>query len=508
MSRYTILTALMTVLLINSCNEVDYELFPDGYVKILSIKGSGIKDCMAGNTVTEYRDSILILKGGGDPDTDAFASLQVMDMQTACETFGYSSDMIEIIPEEAYSISGDGKISLPGTTRSMYVSMKFAPDVIYEKKLESQGRILVLPLILESQTDTINISSNKILYRFDVRGPLLQWADKGNTTAQIDYLTMEVPIDVNVSYHGSSLQDFECSLDKTGLDVLVSQYNQSHETSYELLPESAYTFTPFTIAAKQETGGTKLALSRTGLVSDKEYLLPMKLNNENMPVEVSSDVKYLIVTNPKYTYKEIDRTGWTIALANATNAGSQWSRPTNLLDDDVIGTHWDSYTAKSYVTPGEDDYVYDHSYPIQHYMSKMRKIPNMLIVVDLGKSQVVSRISISKPSAKNCQDLKACEFYMADDFVFKSVKEGGRTENYNTADDGNDWKKVLTISDVPKTSGTWWYDVPQSVSDADRTGRYVKIRPIEDWGRAEGCCQISDFRVMAAVAVDGVLIEN
>ena len=82
MSRYTILTALMTVLLINSCNEVDYELFPDGYVKILSIKGSGIKDCMAGNTVTEYRDSILILKGGGDPDTDAFASLQVMDMQT------------------------------------------------------------------------------------------------------------------------------------------------------------------------------------------------------------------------------------------------------------------------------------------------------------------------------------------------------------------------------------------------------------------------------------------
>ena len=204
---------------------------------------------------------------------------------------------------------------------------------------------------------------------------------------------------------------------------------------------------------------------------------------------------------------ELDRSEWTIELANATNMGSQWSRATNILDGDVE-TFWDSYTGKEFVLADEDDYVYNHEYNATHWMQKMREIPNMLIVIDMGTPHVISRISISKPSAKNCQDLTACEFYMADDFVFKPVKEGGRAENYNTADEGNDWKKVLTISDVPKTSGTWWYDVPQSVPDSDRTGRYVKIRPIEDWGRAEGCCQISDFRVMAAVAVDGVLLEN
>ena len=204
---------------------------------------------------------------------------------------------------------------------------------------------------------------------------------------------------------------------------------------------------------------------------------------------------------------ELDRSEWTIELANATNMGSTWSRATNILDGNVE-TLWDSYTGKQFVLADEDDYVYNHEYNATHWMQKMREIPNMLIVIDMGKPHVISRISISKPSTKNCQDLRSCEFYMADTFVFKPVTEGGRIENYNTADDGNDWKKVLTITDVPKTPGTWWYDVPQSVPEADRTGRYIKIRPTADYGRAKGCCQISEFKVVATIVDDGTTLTD
>lgn len=103
MKRILLVITTLCALLLLSCNE-DYTLFPDKYNRILSLKNSGVRELRSGNTVKEYKDSILVLKGGGNPDNDAFARIEVMELGKACETFGYESGSIEIIASESYSI--------------------------------------------------------------------------------------------------------------------------------------------------------------------------------------------------------------------------------------------------------------------------------------------------------------------------------------------------------------------------------------------------------------------
>ena len=70
---------------------------------------------------------------------------------------------------------------------------------------------------------------------------------------------------------------------------------------------------------------------------------------------------------------------------------------------------------------------------------------------------------------------------------------GGNLANYNTANDENDWKLVLTATDIPKETGIFWYDVTESV-----TGRYLKIRPTKGY-RGNTACEIAEIYVDAIV---------
>ena len=109
MKRISIATIFLSVLLLASCRE-EYKLFPDRYNRILSIKNSGVRELRSGNTVKEYKDSILVLKGGGNPDGDAFARIEVMSLAKACETFGYDEGSLEIIDESSYSIKDGDEV--------------------------------------------------------------------------------------------------------------------------------------------------------------------------------------------------------------------------------------------------------------------------------------------------------------------------------------------------------------------------------------------------------------
>ena len=83
---------------------------------------------------------------------------------------------------------------------------------------------------------------------------------------------------------------------------------------------------------------------------------------------------------------------------------------------------------------------------------------------------------------------------------------GGNLANYNTANDGNDWKLVLTATDIPKETGIFWYDVPETVSKEGRTGRYLKIRPTRGY-RGNTPCEIAEIYVDGIVQGDTANVE-
>ena len=81
------------------------------------------------------------------------------------------------------------------------------------------------------------------------------------------------------------------------------------------------------------------------------------------------------------------------------------------------------------------------------------------------------------------------------------MQDGGSIANYNTLDEGNDWKLFTTIeTDWPVKE--YWSHVQTAVK-----GRYVKIRPIELSHPDKRALNIAEFYVSELVSIDGYPVK-
>lgn len=216
----------------------------------------------------------------------------------------------------------------------------------------------------------------------------------------------------------------------------------------------------------------------------------------------------------------VDRANWMVKFVNSYYSRMDW-RP-ELMYDGELSTEWSNPWNKPLVGAEEDDFNYlwsSNEWSVLIGEDRHRDIPNIVFVFDFKKDIEIGRVGIGKSPLDwpHNQDLRSCEFYVGTVWNFKSASEktvtsedgsrtntwpgGGTLENYNTANDDNDWKLVLTATEIPKENGIFWYDVPETVSKADRTGRYLKIRPTSGY-RGNTPCEIAE------IYVDGIVQEN
>lgn len=216
----------------------------------------------------------------------------------------------------------------------------------------------------------------------------------------------------------------------------------------------------------------------------------------------------------------VDRKDWGVKFVNSY----YWSmdlRPEKMYDGN-LSTEWANPWNKPLVGAEEDDFNYlwsSNEWSVLIGEDRHRDIPNIVFVFDFKKDIEIGRVGIGKSPLDwpHNQDLRSCEFYVGTVWNFKSASEktvtsedgkrtnywpgGGNLENYNTANDDNDWKLLLTATEIPKENGIFWYDVPETVSKADRTGRYLKIRPTGGY-RGNTPCEIAE------IYVDGIVQGN
>ena len=208
----------------------------------------------------------------------------------------------------------------------------------------------------------------------------------------------------------------------------------------------------------------------------------------------------------------VDQTQWQCKFVNDDNPAG-WRKVGNMIDGKLT-TAWIQTYDKPIWDGKTDDLNYGSSCDdfVSMNMEWHRDIPNIVFVFDFKKDVEVGRVGIGKlpESWPYNHDLRNCEFYIGATWSFKSAGTnadypywtgGGTLENYNTANDGNDWKLVLTATDIPKENGLFWYDVPETVGKADRTGRYLKIRPTAGY-RGNTPCEIAE------IYVDGIVTGN
>lgn len=214
----------------------------------------------------------------------------------------------------------------------------------------------------------------------------------------------------------------------------------------------------------------------------------------------------------------VDRANWGVKFVNSYYWRMDW-RP-ELMYDGELSTEWVNPWNKPLVGAEEDDFNYlwsSNEWSVLIGEDRHRDIPNIVFVFDFKKDIEIGRIGVGKSPLDwpYNQDLRSCEFYVGTVWNFKSASEktvtdgsrtntwpgGGNLANYNTANDDNDWKLLLTATEIPKENGIFWYDVPETVSKADRTGRYLKIRPTGGY-RGNTPCEIAE------IYVDGIVQGN
>lgn len=212
----------------------------------------------------------------------------------------------------------------------------------------------------------------------------------------------------------------------------------------------------------------------------------------------------------------VDRANWGVKFVNSYYSNMSM-RPEKMYDGDLSSewvNPWNCPLAPNPEVENDDDFNYAWSHNDWTVLigeDRHRDIPNIVFVFDFKKDIEIGRIGIGKAPEQwpYNQDLRSCEFYVGTVWNFKSFDGnknsnwpgGGTLENYNTANDDNDWKLVLTATEIPKENGIFWYDVPETVSKADRTGRYLKIRPTSGY-RGNTPCEIAE------IYVDGIVQGN
>ena len=215
----------------------------------------------------------------------------------------------------------------------------------------------------------------------------------------------------------------------------------------------------------------------------------------------------------------VDRADWGVKFVNSYYS---WQCRPELMYDGDLSNEWVNPWDKPLVGAEEDDFNYlwsSNEWSVLIGEDRHRDIPNIVFVFDFKKDIEIGRVGVGKSPLEwpYNQDLRSCEFYVGTVWNFKSASEktvtsedgsrtntwpgGGNLENYNTANDDNDWKLVLTATEIPKENGIFWYDVPETVSKADRTGRYLKIRPTRGY-RGNTPCEIAE------IYVDGIVQGN
>lgn len=220
--------------------------------------------------------------------------------------------------------------------------------------------------------------------------------------------------------------------------------------------------------------------------------------------------------------ESVDRTNWLVKFVNSYYQDMSL-RPEKMYDGDLSSewvNPWNCPLAPNPEVENDDDFNYEWSHNDWTVLigeNRHRDIPNIVFVFDFKKDIEIGRIGIGKSPAQwpYNQDLRNCEFYVGKTWSFKSAGTnadypywtgGGNLANYNTADDDNDWKLVLTATEIPKENGIFWYDVPETVSKADKTGRYLKIRPTAGY-RGNTPCEIAEIYVDAIVQENTANVE-
>ncbi|MBR6001462.1 MAG: DUF1735 domain-containing protein [Bacteroidales bacterium] len=528
---------ILPLLVAVSCKWDDPDkLFPEEYNKVIYLKDAGERE-VAMNTAQEtVVEQMLVVKGGAHPEMAADCRFDVMSLADAAIQYGFSEDEISIIPEDSYKLPES--VFLTQDSPYKTIEVELYPNKMAVPMRMNPEKTWILPLKLASDSGSINKDNCLVLLTCSVVSPLIDWKDDNAQPVNIDYKTLDYSIDLAITRAEINRTDLTGTLEALGENA-VEEYNTAHGTSYPILPAESYSFGGLSFSAGELAGSAIINLSRTGLTSDVEYLLPVRLKTVSDELfELSDKVKYFIIRNPKFGYEEVSPASWKIAFSNSEDRDSKnWAW--NMFNRNPA-SGFCSYGKSTQTQPGTD--VDDFRYPDEGtwpghctYTSGnlantpidvpypccdgVRKYNSVVVVIDLGETLSIHSIGISKMAGSTMNlDLKGVEFYTEDQFTLETAAQYKDTDvtkyraaiaNYSTADAGNSWRLFMQWNDIPKGTvadglpTVWKTTSDEYMNKPAAKGRYIKIHPTASYSSLSKSIEICDIYIRKLITVDG-----
>lgn len=469
-------------------NYTDEQYVPTN--NILYVKEYGKQEMNMNTVESSPVYCIHVAKAGIDKSLPAHAKLSIIDQEELNKTYGLMDNIdYRIIPKETYSFSvSTTDLEFQPQEGSKEVNVTFHSDLIYEEMKKNEGVQYVLPIRLHSEKDSVDVLKNDILLLVDVKQPQITFK-KEEVHSTMKFKNVDVQLEATLQ-NILSKWDFTCLLSDDNKEVLVNEYNKQHGTDYLPMPSTAYELPNLVFKKGINEANLTIPVSRTPLESDRNYLLPLKVQSISLTgFAVSDEVCYLSLSNPKYIVEDCDRSTWSVVFCNSDQKNAPWGGGEDgggvgMLFDNNLYTYWHA----NYEAANDDN-----QNPQQFQGS--RDLPHT-IVVDMKKTVLIHSLGWAQRQNTDYQDIKKIEYYVSDDAEFIL---GGKEDYTPVA--LNNWE-YLTERSYQKINDVQWEKVSDEYLTKKIKGHLLKIKIVESY-RPPHLSSGSELFVKQIVAIDG-----
>ncbi|THG66358.1 DUF1735 domain-containing protein [Bacteroides faecichinchillae] len=289
----------------------------DSKTSYVYLKKYGVEIIKVSIQKEEFVYSLSVFKGGNNT---AFEGNVKISAWTEEELTAYNKNKgtsYVSIASDLYSVTPERQ-TFTKEQKSLNFDVKLIPEKLLKVIGENTKAEYVIPLRLESEDVEVKANRQDLLLYISLEAPMLKFAFYEKTVfVQEESTSFNVGTVLNYKIDGKasgSQWDFTSELVvPENASELVTTYNQSNKTDYELLPSGAYDLTEKVHYNINDTKAETTVVIDRNKMEVKYYLLPLKLSTPSSNVVMCDNgILYCLVSrsynNPIIAFSAPDPT--------------------------------------------------------------------------------------------------------------------------------------------------------------------------------------------------------
>lgn len=354
MKKILFITLLASLFLFNACEGTNFDVenqIPEKFHKILYLKEYGKVNISLFDLPDDYTYPMTLVKGGSSLNDTASAKIIVSSQEEVTEKYSNIEGVnYQVIPTDCYTLSNTD-IEFTETESSKNFSVAIHPQIVKGyMRTSSEDIKWVLPLVVTSESDSINVNRSELLLMIDeVVTPSVGFVNTASDKGEYQYgrpASISEMVQFRLDFENQWDVSCQFAIDNNYID----SYNSINQTNYKPVPDNLVSITN-SMSLPQGTSAQLLPIqiSDVSTLPAGDYMVPVRISDV-VPFEATSGNDLFVLTF-SVTYI-IDRSTWT-AEANTEETSGEPSPNgfVNCVLDGDPTTYWHSQWSGGNVNP-------------------------------------------------------------------------------------------------------------------------------------------------------------